>query len=158
LRPEVVLLDADLPRTGGIACLADLRAAHPRVKVVMCSMSTDRALIETSLVGGACGYIVEKITVGDLPAAIRQAVAATSLVPAPAVAVVEERRPVGSLTAREADVLHAVARGLSNKAIAAELRLTVRTVKFHLTSIYRKLRVTNRTEAARWALRQGTSE
>ncbi|HEV2591037.1 MAG TPA: response regulator transcription factor, partial [Gaiellaceae bacterium] len=59
------------------------------------------------------------------------------------------------LTEREVEIVKAVSRGLSNKAIAAELWITVQTVKFHLTSVYRKLGISNRTEAASWALRTG---
>lgn len=157
LRPGVILLDVEIPGAGGLAVLGELRSRHGEVKVVMSSMSADRSLIEAALAGGACGYIVEKITVGDLPAAIRQAGNSTARVPSPAAPALNDDGP-GPLTAREADVLEAVARGLPNKAIAAELRVTVQTVKFHLTSIYRKLRVTNRTEAARWALRHGIAD
>jgi DNA-binding NarL/FixJ family response regulator len=95
LRPEIVLLDVHIPGTGGIECLARLRSAHPHVKVVMSSMSADRGLVEMSLSGGACGYIVERITVRDLPAAIRQAVASTARVPTPAATVRAERPPAG---------------------------------------------------------------
>jgi DNA-binding NarL/FixJ family response regulator len=156
LDAEVVLLDAQMPGAGGLSVLAELRARHPEVKVVMSSMSADAGTVAAALTGGACGYIVEKITAGDLPSAIRQAANSTSRMPSPSV---PSDRPLSDvLTAREADVLEAVARGMSNKAIAAELRVTVQTVKFHLTSIYRKLRVTNRTEAARWALHRGVAE
>lgn len=157
LQPEIVLLEARIPGVGGIDILTALRTVHPEVKVVMCDLSADPLLIEAALARGACGYIVERITAADLPAAIRQAADATAMVPrptAPAIPVV-----VGEpLTAREADVLHAVARGLSNKAIARELDVTVQTVKYHLTRVYRKLRVTNRTEAARWALYERSAE
>jgi DNA-binding NarL/FixJ family response regulator len=158
LGPGVVLLDIDIPGAGGLAILSELRARYSEVKVVMSSMSADRTLIEAALAGGACGYIVEKITVGDLPSAIRQAGNSTARVPSLAAPAHLNGNGPGPLTSREADVLEAVARGLPNKAIAAELRVTVQTVKFHLTSIYRKLRVTNRTEAARWALRNGITD
>lgn len=158
LGPGVVLLDMEIPGAGGLAVLGELRAHHGEVKVVMSSMSADRSLIEAALAGGACGYIVEKIAVDDLPAAIRQAGNSTTRVPSLAAPAHPNGNGPGTLTAREADVLEAVARGLPNKAIAAELRVTVQTVKFHLTSIYRKLCVTNRTEAARWAMRHGIAD
>jgi len=159
LRPTVVLLDIDIPGGGGIECLKELRTAAPEVKVVMCSMLSDCALREESFRAGACGYILERINATDLAAAIRQAVACGGSLPSHLLAHGNDDGHAAArrLTEREEDVLSAVALGLSNKAIAAELAVTVPTVKFHLTSIFRKLGVTNRTEAARWALRHGSA-
>ena len=111
----------------------------------LCSVPADRESVEQALLAGARGTVLEPTAATDFPAAIRAALG------------IEPER-AADLTAREADVLEAVARGLSNKAIAGELRVTVQTVKFHLTSIYRKLHVSNRTEAARWALRNGLAQ
>ncbi len=161
LRPEVVLLDMNIPGVGGLACARLLRSLYPDTRIVMCSMSSDRALIEQAFQAGACGFLLERISAADLGPAIRQAVSSSPsapplLPPAPHAARRAPER-TATLTLRETDVLEAVARGLSNKAVAAELRVTVQTVKFHLTSIYRKLRVTNRTEATRWALGRGSA-
>lgn len=148
--PEVVLLDAQFPGIGGLEGLRRLRADHPHVAVVMSGAPSSRDLID-AMAQGACGYIVDRVSASELGAAIRQAVG-------------QGAGPHGGhslevdlpgLTPRESAVLVAVARGLPNKAIAHELRVTERTVKFHLTSVFRKLGVTNRTEAARWALIQG---
>jgi DNA-binding NarL/FixJ family response regulator len=97
--------------------------------------------------------VLENINPVDLGPAIRQATASgpSALLRLPGAAEETAARSAG-LTDREVEVIQAVARGLSNKAIAAELSVSLQTVKFHLTSIFRKLGLTNRTEAARWAL------
>jgi DNA-binding NarL/FixJ family response regulator len=152
-RPEVVLLDAALPGGGGLAGLRCLRAAHPEIQVVMSSDSSDRDAVEAAFKLGACGYVVESINPTDLGSSIRQATAREVgyLLALPADEPFAGSES-GILTARELEVIEAVSRGLSNKQIAGELWITVRTVKFHLTSIYRKLGIANRTQAARWVL------
>ena len=126
------------------------------MKVVMCSMSADPDQIQGAFKRGACGYVLKTINPIDLGSAIRQAVEGTAYHALGLPAMDEETvaRSAG-LTEREVEIVKAVSRGLSNKAIAAELWITVQTVKFHLTSIYRKLGISNRTEAASWALRAG---
>jgi DNA-binding NarL/FixJ family response regulator len=149
--PEVVLLDVDFPGIGGIEGLRRLRAGHPDLKVVMSGGPASRDVIEDALAEGACGYIVDRMSASDVGAAILQAVDSD---PSPETASGELPGWAAGFTPREAAVLEAVARGLPNKAIARELQITERTVKFHLTTVYRKLGVSNRTEAARWALTQ----
>jgi len=158
-RPDVVLLDARMGGYDGLTVLQRLILAYPEVKVVMCSMTPDPDQIQAAFKRGACGCILETIEPIDLGSAIRQAVEGTAYhaLGLPAIDQETAVRSVG-LTQRELEVLHAVARGLSNKEVAAELWVTVQTVKFHLTSIYRKLGASNRTEATRWALEKGLAE
>jgi DNA-binding NarL/FixJ family response regulator len=119
-------------------------------------MSSDPDKIQSAFRLGACGYILKTINPIDLASAIRQAVEGTAFhaLGLPAMSEQTAGREAG-LSDREFEILKALSRGLSNKAIAAELWITVQTVKFHLTSIYRKLGINNRTEAARWALGKG---
>jgi DNA-binding NarL/FixJ family response regulator len=154
--PDAVLLDLRMPGVDGLGCLQRIREEHPDVKVVMCSMSADPDQIQGAFKRGACGYVLKTINPIDLGSAIRQAVEGTAYHALGLPAMDEETvaRSAG-LTEREVEIVKAVSRGLSNKAIAAELWITVQTVKFHLTSIYRKLGISNRTEAANWALRTG---
>jgi DNA-binding NarL/FixJ family response regulator len=156
--PDVVLLDLGMPVVGGIECLRLLRVETPNVKVVLCSMSSSRDAIQEAFTYGASGFVLESINPLDLGPAIRQATASgpSALLRLPGSAEETSARAAG-LTEREVEVLQAVARGLSNKAIAAELSVSLQTVKFHLTSIFRKLGITNRTEAARWALAHALS-
>ena len=158
-QPQIVLLDMRMPGLDGLVCLDRLRARYPEVYVVMCSMSADPELIQSAFKRGACGYIVKSINPRDLGSAIRQAVDGTAYhaLGLPAINEDTVARAAG-LTGRELEIMKAVARGLANKAIAKELWITEQTVKFHLTNIYRKLGISNRTEAARWALSHGLQD
>jgi DNA-binding NarL/FixJ family response regulator len=151
-QPHVTLLDMRMPDLDGLACLERLRRRFPGMKTIMLSVAEDATQIEEALARGASGYIVKTIDPAALPDAIRDVLKGV-------VTVVRPNPPVGGtwagLTEREAQILAAVARGLSNQAIARELWVTEQTVKFHLTNIYRKLRVANRTEAARYAYERG---
>ncbi len=154
--PDVVLLDLRMPGVDGLSCLQRIRELYPDVAVVMCSMSSDPDQIQSAFKRGACGYVLKTIDPVDLGSAICQAVDGTAFhaLGLPAMDAETVARTAG-LTEREFEVVKAVSRGLSNKAIATELWVTVQTVKFHLTSIYRKLGIRNRTEAASWALGKG---
>lgn len=151
-QPDVVLLDVRIPDMDGLAVLERLRRQHPDVTVVMISGTDDPAVAERSLALGASAFVLKSIDPQELPAAIREAVAGPvqrmlgrDETPAPADSY--------SLTPKERQVLEQVARGLSNAEIGRELWLSEQTVKFHLTNIYKKLGVANRTEAARFAYR-----
>jgi DNA-binding NarL/FixJ family response regulator len=155
-RPDVVLLDLRMPDMDGLSCLDRLRERHPAVTVVMLSGENDPSLVEEALRRGARAYVLKQIDPGDLPDAIRQAVEGTVYQVIGGEAADEETETAG-LSAKERNVLVFVARGLSNKEIARELWVSEQTVKFHLTNIYRKLGVANRTEAARVAFRLGVA-
>jgi DNA-binding NarL/FixJ family response regulator len=153
--PDIVLLDLRMPGADGLTCLAQIKKRYPEVKVVILSVSTDENVIQTVLMRGASAYIVKSINPIDLPSALRQAVEGTMFsaigLPDPG----ESAAKAAGLTEREAAILSALARGLSNEAIGKELWVAEQTVKFHLTNIYRKLGVSNRTEAARLAYQNG---
>jgi DNA-binding NarL/FixJ family response regulator len=156
LKPQLVLLDLRMPQMDGLTCLAKIRKEFPDVKVAILSVSQDPELIQTALKRGACAYIVKSIDPDDLAGALRQAIDGNVFTTAGVTEDPGERaaRDAG-LTERELVIVRAVARGLSNEAIAKELWVAEQTVKFHLTNIYRKLGVSNRTEAARYAFEQG---
>ncbi len=159
LRPDLVLLDLRMPDSDGLACLAPIKRRFPEIKVIILSVSTDEKLIQTVLRRGASAYIVKSVNPIDLPAALRQAVEGTVYT---AIGLPDESGETAAkaagLTDRETAILGALARGLSNEAIGKELWVAEQTVKFHLTNIYRKLGVSNRTEAARYAFQQGLVE
>jgi DNA-binding NarL/FixJ family response regulator len=154
--PDLVLLDMRMPDMDGLSCLERIRKQHPRVKVVMLSAFDDSDRIRAALKRGASAYIVKTVNPLDLPAALRQVVQPTIYFSAPA----EEENPAAAagLTERETAMLRALARGLSNAAISREFWVTEQTVKFHLTNIYRKLGVKNRTEATRYAYQHGLAD
>jgi DNA-binding NarL/FixJ family response regulator len=158
-KPDLVLLDVRLPQMDGLACLDEIKRRHPEVKVVMLSASTGQDLVETALRRGASAYVIKSVDPTDLPATLRQAAAGTvfSAVGTQEAADDATAKSAG-LTDRETAVLRALAQGLSNDEIAKELWVAQQTVKFHLTNIYRKLGVKNRTEATRAAYRLGLAE
>jgi DNA-binding NarL/FixJ family response regulator len=149
-RPDILLLDINLPAVNGLTCLELVRRNYPDVKVVMLSGFDDRAHIDSALSRGASAYIIKSIDGSDLASVVRQACNGTVFYPS-APSEAEHSKRVEQLTARERTILAAVARGLSNKAISKELWVTEQTVKFHLNNLYRKLGVENRASAVRWA-------
>lgn len=153
LAPDLVLLDVYMPAMDGFTCLAMIRSRFPAVKVVMLSGEADRGTVERSFKAGASGYIVKSINPRDIASALRQIVDGTFYVAAPSLS--PRPRNEADLTDQELAVLKGVAHGLSNRRIGESLWITEKTVKFHLTKIYRKLGVDNRTEAARIAFREG---
>ena len=157
--PDVVLLDIRMPGMDGLVCLDQVKKRHPAIKVIVLSASSDPKLIENVLKRGASAYIVKSVNPIDLPSAIRQALDETvyTAIGLPNDTASSAAKSAG-LTARELAILTALAQGKSNASIAKELWVAPQTVKFHLTNIYRKLNVANRTEAARYAYQQGLVE
>ncbi len=156
LQPDFVLMDFMIPRLSGLACLERIRARYPHVKVALISAVREPGVIETALRRGASAFVLKSINPDDLAGVIRQVMNGTvfqALDFAEAESA-EQPRPAG-LTERELSILETLARGLSNEAIAKELWITRETVKFHVRNIYRKLNVSNRTEAARYAYQHG---
>jgi DNA-binding NarL/FixJ family response regulator len=156
--PDIVLLDLRMPGADGISCLTRIRKQHPAVKVVILSSSTDETVIANVLKKGASAYVVKSVNPVDLPSVLRQAVEGTVFTAVGLPDGGESPARAAGLTERETAILSALARGLSNEAIAKELWVAEQTVKFHLTKIYRKLGVANRTEAARLAYQNGLVE
>jgi DNA-binding NarL/FixJ family response regulator len=158
--PHVVLLDLDKSIYDALGALEQIRREHAHVIVLVMSDQDDASQIVRALQLGASGYILKSIDPADLAAAIRQSITRTFFclggmeldVKSPA-ADAED-----ALSVREVEVLKRVAVGLSNRDIAKALWLSDQTVKFHLHNIYRKLGVSNRTEAARFAFHRGLSE
>jgi DNA-binding NarL/FixJ family response regulator len=157
-KPDLVLLDVRMPHMDGLACLDEIRRRHPEIKVVMLSASTSGDLIDAALRRGASAYVVKSVDPEDLPGTLRQALEGN--VHTAIGAESEERSGAKALglTEREVTILGALARGLSNDEIAKEFWVAPQTVKFHLTNIYRKLGVKNRTEATRIAYQHGLVE
>ncbi len=155
--PDVVLLDLRMPDTDGLRCLESLRQYHPDVKTIVFSGSDDPDVIQAAFQRGASAFILKRIDPVDLAPVIRQVLDGNVFYPVEARPVVREAADSG-LTQREADILKALAEGLSNKQIARQFWLSEQTIKFHLTNIYRKLSVGSRTEAVRHAYENGLIE
>jgi DNA-binding NarL/FixJ family response regulator len=152
--PDLVLLDLHMPRVGGLECVTELKARWPHIKAVVISASEDRSSIDAALNAGASAYILKSVSAIDIASVLRQAASgAVYHVPSTPASRQEDAAPSGGpeLTPRETTILLAVADGRTTKAISQDLWLSEHTVKFHLTNIYRKLGVSNRSAAVRYA-------
>jgi DNA-binding NarL/FixJ family response regulator len=153
--PQLVLLDLRMPELDGLECIARIKRSWPEIRTVVVSASEDRASIDAALAAGASAYVVKSANPADIAETLRHAWAGRALrrvlAPAAVTAGVSSRARCG-LTARETAILQAVASGLTTRAISQQLWLSEHTVKFHLTNIYRKLGVTNRSGAVRYAV------
>jgi DNA-binding NarL/FixJ family response regulator len=157
-RPDVVVLDLHMPGMDGAACIAEIKRSSPEVKAIVLSASDERAAIEAATSAGASAYVIKSVSSVDIPALIRQVAAGYTVFQAPADAGEDDAPDATSaagLTERELTILAAVAGGLTTKAISSELWVSEHTVKFHLTNIYRKLGVHNRSGAVRYAYEHG---
>src|ERR687886_1558115 len=153
--PDLVLLDIRMPGLDGLAVLERLRERYPQVRVAILSAVEDPTVMQAAFSRGASAFIVKHIDPRDLAAAVRQAIDGAVFQP---LGLLESSNGDGNdagLSKRELTILQALQSGLSNKQIAKELFLAEQTVKFHLTNIYRKLGVNNRTEAVRYAYEHG---
>jgi len=159
--PDVVLMDLEMPVVDGIEATRQIRAQNPDVAIVVLTSFSDRKKILHALDAGAVGYLLKDVEPEDLEKAIAAAARGESpLDPKAARALVSARRataPAEGLSDREREVLLMVADGLANKQIAKRLSISEKTVKAHLTSVFRQIGVTDRTQAALWAERSGLS-
>ena len=157
--PDVVPMDLQMPRIDGIQATRQLREAHPETAVVVLTSFSDREKILAALDAGAVGYLLKDVEPVELARAIRAAAAGeVPLDPKAARALLTARTivpPGDSLSERERSVLALVAEGLPNKLIARRMSISEKTVKAHLTSVFRQIGVTDRTQAALWAVENG---
>jgi DNA-binding NarL/FixJ family response regulator len=160
LSPELVLLDVELPDLDGVETLTRLKARAPRVAVLMVSMHDDPSMVRRAVEAGAAGYVLKGIGRRELLAAVRSvrnggSVLDPSLLRALANPAPAESIPVDALTRVELDTLALLAAGLTNREIAERMRWSVGTVKKYVQRILEKLNVSDRTQAAVVAVRQG---
>ena len=162
-RPDVVLLDVRMPGSDGITCLGRLRTEMPDLPVMMFSAYDNPTYIARAVALGASGYLVKTAGREEVLTAIRRVAAGE-----PIWSREELRRVTGALstpraaadlevplTKRESEVLKQLALGLSNREIAQALSISYETVKEHVQHILRKVGVSDRTQAAVWAVRRG---
>ena len=165
--PDVVLMDVKMPRHGGIEACKVIKQEVPSARIVMLTMSDDEADLYEAVKAGASGYLLKDVPVDELADSIRAVHGGQSLInPSLASKLLTEfatmsRRGVApqsvappKLTAREMEVLRAVARGLNNREIAKELFISENTVKNHIRNILEKLQLHSRMEAVVYAVRE----
>ncbi|MBN1872926.1 MAG: response regulator transcription factor [Anaerolineae bacterium] len=163
LEPDVILMDIQMSVLDGVQATQRIMTNNPGSRVIVLTMYRRDAYVFEAIKAGARGYLLKDVDWRDLVNAIHKVYEGQALIdPVMAVRVLDEFRrsssrdiPAESLTDGEMNVLVLVARGLDNAAIATELSLAEKTITNRLSSIYQKLHVNNRTQAALYALRQG---
>ncbi len=163
--PDVVVMDLAMPGLGGVEATRLIIDEAPHTSVVVLTVSEEASDVVDAIVAGACGYLLKSASIDELIAGIRAAAAGDALI-SPGIAgrllshVREQAAPVSpspttQLSARELDVLKLVAEGKDNAEIAAELFISPKTVKNHISNILMKLQISNRIQAAVYAVRRG---
>jgi two-component system, NarL family, response regulator LiaR len=160
--PDVVLMDLVMPGVDGVEAIRRLRERQPGARVLVLTSFLEDEKLFPAVRAGAAGYLLKDVEPAELVRAIRTVVDGEALLhPAVAARLMEEfsagERPPAedTLTAREREVLGLIARGLPNKLIARELSIAEKTVKAHVSSILAKLGLSDRTQAALYAVRMG---
>jgi DNA-binding NarL/FixJ family response regulator len=161
LNPDVVLVDVHMPDGGGVAVVLGVGPTNPDVKFLALSVSDQAEDVIAMIRAGARGYVTKTIDPGDLADAIKRINAGDAVfsprlagfvLDAFAGAIPSEDDPeLDQLTAREKDVLRLIARGFAYKQVARKLSISIKTVETHVSSVLRKLQLSNRHELARWA-------
>jgi DNA-binding NarL/FixJ family response regulator len=169
LQPDIVVMDLMMPNLDGIEATARIKAAHPDLEVIALTSFIEEARVVAAIEAGASGFLLKDAEADELAAAIRAA-AAGEVHLDPAVAGIVARRMrdggrgtggaaqgdgIATLTARERDVLARVAQGSPNRQIAADLGITERTARTHVSNILAKLGLASRTQAALLAAQHG---
>ena len=164
LRPNVVLIDVHMPDGGGLAVVEGVHATSPDVKFLALSVSDRAEDVIAMIRAGARGYVTKTIEPGELVDAINRIHAGDAVfsprlagfvLDAFAGAIPSEDDPeLDQLTSREKDVLRLIARGFAYKQVARKLNISIKTVESHVSSVLRKLQLSNRHELARWATKR----
>ncbi|MDN7120868.1 response regulator transcription factor [Nocardioides sp. ChNu-153] len=168
-RPQVVVLDLQIPEPSGVEVTAQALAHDPSARVLILSASGEQADVLAAVKAGATGYLVKSASREELIAAVRRVHAGdTVFTPGLAGLVLGEFRRISGgdapddgapqLTERETEILRFVAKGMSYKQIAERLVLSHRTVQNHVQNTLRKLQLHNRVELTRWAIAQGLED
>jgi DNA-binding NarL/FixJ family response regulator len=167
LAPEVVLMDLNMPGMSGVEATREITRIAPLTRVVVLTISDRDGDILDAIVAGACGYLLKDSSIHDLVRGISAAAVGESLIsPQIAAKVLRELRAARptpraaerlrtELTDRELEVLRLIANGKDNSQIAAELHISPKTVKNHISNILMKLQIQNRIQAAVYAVRSG---
>jgi DNA-binding NarL/FixJ family response regulator len=167
LRPQVAVLDVQLPDLGGLEVARRTRQAAPKTRVIMLSMHADEPYVVEALRHGAMGYVLKGSTTTDLITAVHAAVLGRRFLSAPLTEraiddyvrrAEDPAQPVDRyelLTGREREVLHLAAQGMSNTEIGIRLTISPRTVETHRANLLRKLGLQTQTELVRFAIARG---
>ena len=154
LRPDVVIMDLMMPEMSGGEATKAIHAAHPGIKIVILTTYGTSAELATAVTNGAVGVLLKDKVEMDLLNTIRFVVEGNQVIPTRLLAQIEEDKAMGKLTDRQMEILASVAEGQSNADIALQFGLSEITVKKHLSAIFERLGVANRSEAVALAFRK----
>jgi len=168
-RPQIVLMDVEMPGEGGIELTRALHEQHPEIRVVMLTAFSDSERVFAALKAGAVGYLLKNVSPDEIRATVARAAAGEPMLSGEiAGRVLREferertedrfRQQLAALTAREEEILKLLATGESNRGIGKRLGISEQTVKNHVASIFRKLQVNDRTKAALLAVKLGLGD
>ena len=166
LKPDVVVMDVSMPDGNGIESAERIKRECPSVRIVGLSRYADPGYVRRLFKAGATGYVVKRTSAAELVQAIRVVASGGTYLDAVVTPLVADARPGGpaaqeprdALTERESEVLRWIARGSSNKDIAAELNISVKTVEYHKARSSAKLNLRSRADIVRYAISQGWME
>ena len=154
LRPDVVIMDLMMPEMSGGEATKAIHEAHPGIKIVILTTYGTSAELATAVTNGAVGVLLKDKVEMDLLNTIRFVVEGNQVIPTRLLAQIEEDKAMGKLTDRQMEILASVAEGQSNADIALQFGLSEITVKKHLSAIFERLGVANRSEAVALAFRK----
>ena len=164
-RPDVIVMDLQMAPIDGIAATRQVRARYSDIEVVALTSFAEEERVHAALQAGASGYVLKDSDADDVATAVRAAhrgeLQIDPVIARRLMSSLRETRgadPISQLTPREVDVLRLVAAGKPNKQIAAQLAISERTARTHVSGILRKLHLSSRTQAALWAIREGLVE
>ncbi|MGE0864926.1 MAG: response regulator [Vicinamibacterales bacterium] len=155
LRPDVTLMDLQLPAMSGLQAIQAIRAIDPEARIVVLTMYRGEEDMHRALQAGAATYLLKGTLSDDLIRIVREVHAGERPIPPDVAATLASRMPGSALTERETEVVTLMATGMHNKEIAAALRISNETVRNHAKNIFAKLQVPDRTAAVMDALRRG---
>ncbi len=161
MKPDVVLMDIDMPVVNGVEAVKAIRTINEKLPVIMLTVFDDNENIFNAICAGASGYILKRYATGEIPSAIRMvlaggapmtgSVARKVLTMVPQAKTAEQEK--SNLSSKETAILQFLVNGYSYKMIAAELKISIDTVRFHIKNIYDKLHVHSATEAVSKAIK-----
>ena len=166
LQPDIILMDLVMPEMDGIQATKRIKAKFPHIEILMLTSFSDRDHVVPAMEAGAAGYQLKDIEPDELVLSIRRIMRGENTIHPEATTTLEQNRHeaenaphnVNPLTPREQDVLAELTKGKSNREIAASLFVTEKTVKTHISNIFTKLQVQDRTQAALYAVKHGLTE